>query len=83
MKSRTFSLHLGVVQEKSAYCQESSSSAGCRYSHSEGSASCQNDCCNLLECMAGVVLLSWVTGIQCAPVLLVYFKFPALRCSWF
>lgn len=63
MKSRTFFLHLGVVQEKSAYCQESSHGTGCRYSHSEGSISCQTDCCNLLGCMSEVVLMG--TGIQC------------------
>lgn len=71
MKSKTIFLHLGVVQENSAYCQEFSRRAGCRYSHSEGSISCQTDCCNLLGCMSEVVFLSWVTGIVCLPILLV------------
>lgn len=74
-----FFLHLRVVQEKSAYCQGSPKGACYRYSHSEGSISCQTDCCNLVGSMSGIKLLSWIVGIQCgSPVLLVYFRFTAL-----
>lgn len=41
LKNRTFFLHLGVVQKKSACCQERPNSACCRYSHSEGGISRQ------------------------------------------
>lgn len=58
MKSRTFFLHLGVVQEKSAYCQESPNNACCRYSCSEGRISCQSDCCHLVGSMSGFTFLS-------------------------
>lgn len=58
MKSRTFFfLHLRVVQEKSAYCQGSPKGACYRYSHSEGSISCQTDCCNLVGSMSGITLV--------------------------
>lgn len=63
LKNRTFFLHLGVVQKKSACCQESPNSACCRYSHSEGWYQSSN-CCDLVGSVSGIVLLLWVADIQ-------------------